>query len=205
MLKHFTGRFLKGFFALLPILLSLYILIWFLNAAENAAKRFLLFYLPDQVYLPGLGIVAAVAVIYMFGNLIDKPGARRIFRWIEEPFQIVPMVRTVYQAIKDFTSYLQPKRDRLSSRVVAVKLPGIEAEVVGMVTREKTLDLPAPLGGADRVAVYLPMSYQFGGYTIFIEKSRIREIDLSTEKTMRSVLTAWMAGASVDQDNQSAH
>lgn len=198
MLKHFSGKFLRGFFALLPFLLSIYIFIWLVQFAEKAASEVLLIFLPDQVYIPGLGIFVAVILIYMFGNLIDKPIARHIFRWVEEPFQIVPVVKSVYQAIKDFTSYLSPSQKRDVNRVVLVKLPGTDLQVIGLVTREALTDLPAPLGSSGRVAVYLPMSYQFGGYTIFVTKDCLQEINLTTEQAMRSVLTAWVSGVNAE-------
>lgn len=192
MLKHFTAKFLRGFFSLFPILLCIYILLWLFNLAETMASRFLLFFLPDQVYVPGLGILAAVIVIYGFGNLLDRPVMTRIFKWIEEPFQILPMVRSLYQAIKDFTSYLSPRKDRHRSRVVLVRLPGTEIDLVGLVTREDLSDLP--MDRDQLLAVYLPMSYQFGGYTVFLPRTSVRELSISTEQAMRSVLTAWVSG-----------
>jgi uncharacterized membrane protein len=192
MLKHFTAKFLRGFFALFPLLLSAYILVWLFNLAERIAAQFLLFYLPDQAYIPGLGILTAVIVIYGMGNLIDKPGVGRVLRWAEEPFKIVPMVRSIYSAIKDFTAYLSPRKEGSRRRVVLVRLPGTEMDLIGLVTREDLADLP--LGGPGKIAVYLPMSYQFGGYTVFLPRDQVRELAMSTEAAMRSVLTAWVSG-----------
>lgn len=194
MLKHFTSKFLRGFLALLPILLSIYILIWLLTTAEKATRKGLLFFLPEEGYVPGLGILVGVGLIYGVGVLMDRPGARRVMRWVEEPFQILPLVRSVYQAIKDFTAYLSPKKDRQKSRVVLVKWPGSELEFVGLVTRDHAAGLPPPLGAQDVIAVYFPMSYQFGGYTVFVPRSAVRELQVGTEQAMRSVLTAWVSG-----------
>ena len=49
-------------------------------------------------------------------------------------------------------------------------------------------------GGDDLVAVYLPMSYQIGGYTIYIPRSRVTETDLTVEQAMRIVLTGGVRG-----------
>ncbi len=196
MLKHFTAKFLKGFFALFPLLLCIYLLLWLFTVAETIAAKFLLFFLPDQAYIPGFGIIAAVIVIYAFGNILDRPGIRRIFKWIEEPFQVFPLVRTIYTAIKDFTSYLSPRKGR-KGRAVLVKLPGTEMELVGLVTRESLEGLP--MAHPDLIAVYLPMSYQFGGYTIFLPRTHVNELAMGTEEAMRSVLTAWVSGGTNDQ------
>ena len=41
----------------------------------------------------------------------------------------------------------------------------------------------------DPVAVYMPMSYQIGGYTIFVPKSALTPIDIGFEDAMRLALT----------------
>jgi uncharacterized membrane protein len=49
-------------------------------------------------------------------------------------------------------------------------------------------------GGDDLVAVYLPMSYQIGGYTIYLPRSRVSETELSVEQAMRIALTGGVRG-----------
>jgi len=38
------------------------------------------------------------------------------------------------------------------------------------------------------VAVYFPMSYQIGGYTLYLPVSELTETDLSVQEAMRMVL-----------------
>ena len=66
-------------------------------------------------------------------------------------------------------------------------------EMVGMVTRQSLADLPAGLLRGDRVAVYLPMGYMIGGYTVFVPREWVTPIDMSVEEAMRQSLIAWMA------------
>ena len=44
----------------------------------------------------------------------------------------------------------------------------------------------------DKIAVYFPMSYGLGGYTLLINKSEIEHIDIPVEKAMSLALTAWI-------------
>ncbi|MBX7232651.1 MAG: DUF502 domain-containing protein [Bdellovibrionales bacterium] len=200
LIKHFSSMFLRGFFTLFPLLLSAYILMWFLNLAESIAYKFLLFFLPDSVYTPGLGILVAVLIIYLFGVMLDKSTTRKVFQWVEDSFQVIPLVRSIYRALKDFTDYLSPNKKRKNGRTVLVQMPHSKIELIGLVTRESLTDLPAPLGQPNYVAVYLPMSYQFGGYTIFVPRENIKEVPLGTEQAMRSVLTAWVSGQEEKND-----
>jgi uncharacterized membrane protein len=72
-------------------------------------------------------------------------------------------------------------------------MPGQPLEIVGMVTRQSLADLPGGLLPGDRVAVYLPMGYMIGGYTVFVPRDWVHVIDMSVEEAMRQSLIAWMA------------
>ena len=43
----------------------------------------------------------------------------------------------------------------------------------------------------DRIAVYLPMSYQIGGYTVLIPRSQVKPLDISVEDALQYTLIAW--------------
>jgi uncharacterized membrane protein len=76
-------------------------------------------------------------------------------------------------------------------RVVTLDVgPG---RLIGFVTQEHANTLG--LGGADDlIAVYLPMSYQIGGYTIYVPRSRVTETELTVEQAMRIALTGGVRG-----------
>ena len=65
--------------------------------------------------------------------------------------------------------------------------------LIGFVTREDLSGLPKALGEDDRVAVYLPLSYQIGGYMLFMPRSALIPIDMSLEDAMRFSITAGMS------------
>jgi uncharacterized membrane protein len=66
-------------------------------------------------------------------------------------------------------------------------------KLIGFVTTEHANTLGIG-GGDDLVAVYLPMSYQIGGYTVYLPRSRVTETDLTVEQAMRIVLTGGVRG-----------
>jgi uncharacterized membrane protein len=200
-LKNITATFLKGLFTLLPLLLSLYVFIWFLSFVENYSRHILLIFWPEFLYIPGMGVILAVVLIYLFGTVVDLPLARWVFNMVESLFSELPVVKTVYVAIKDFTEYLKPSRDKRHNQVVLVRFPGVAIEMVGLMTRENLRDLPLPVTKDDRVAVYFPMSYQFGGATMFIPRAWVTPTSLSVEEAMRSIITAWLPGQDKKLEN----
>ena len=64
--------------------------------------------------------------------------------------------------------------------------------MIGLLMREDVSDLKLAGDNVERVAVYFPMSYQIGGFTVFVPRSWIRELDIPVETALRETLTAWM-------------
>ena len=85
--------------------------------------------------------------------------------------------------------YLSPDSKEAMRKVVLVKLPGQQFELIGFVTREDFDTLPFELTVDDPVAVYLPFSYQIGGYTLFLPRAALTPVDMSFEQAMKLVLT----------------
>ena len=77
-----------------------------------------------------------------------------------------------------------------------VRLPGNTGELLGFVTREQFDDVPLSPQADDPVAVYLPMSYQIGGYTLYVPRASVRPVDISFEQGMRLAITG---GVSANQ------
>ena len=72
-------------------------------------------------------------------------------------------------------------------KVVLVKLPeGLEQ--IGFLTRDAFDEHPEI--GADKVAVYLPMSYQLGGFTVLVPADQVREVSMTVEEALRFCVTA---------------
>jgi uncharacterized membrane protein len=80
-------------------------------------------------------------------------------------------------------------------QVVSLSLPG-NVRLLGFVTRADFSDAPPGIAAAGEVAVYLPMSYQVGGYTVLVPKSALTPVKMSREDAMKFILTAGLKSAS---------
>lgn len=188
-LKLITKYFLKGLLSILPVGLTVYVVSALIIWSERLSRRFLEVVVGES-YLPGLGLVVAATVIVLLGFVVSQPIFNRFFFFLELPFRNVPLVRNVYSAIKNLSDYFSPKNTGGGQKVVVVKWPGANLELIGFLTNE---DLKLnELDVGKKVAVYFPLSYQIGGYTCFIPRSWVREIDMPVEKAMAQSLTAWM-------------
>jgi uncharacterized membrane protein len=181
--------FLQGLAVLIPVTLTLAILWWMAVGAERFLGGMLSLVLPEGWYVPGMGVVSAVAITILIGLLTHILVFQKLFEIPDTLFKKLPLVKTIYTAFKDFIDYLNPDSKVGMSKVVLVKLPGQEYQVIGFVTRENFSRLPFELNVQEPIAVYLPMSYMVGGYTLFLPRSALTPVDMSFEEGMKLVLT----------------
>lgn len=181
--------FLKGLVVVIPAVLTLAIFWWMARGAEHLLGGLIIRFLPEGWYIPGMGVVSALAITILIGLLTHIILFQRLFDLGDRILNRLPLVKTIYSAIKDFIGYFSPDSSKAMSKVVLVKVPGQAFEMLGFVTREEFSRLPLDLTVDDPIAVYLPMSYQIGGYTLFLPRSCLTPVDLSFEDGMKLVLT----------------
>lgn len=201
-MRRIYQYFFRGLITALPLGLTVYLLYFFLSWTEELAIA-LIRPLIGSYYVPGMGLLLEITAILLLGVLVSQPFMARLLSLVELPFTNLPVVKHIYSSLKNFADYFSPKPNRPPQQVVVLRVPGKELEVVGLVTRQSVEGLPVGFMQDDRVAVYLPMGYMIGGYTVFVPRTWVHPLDISVEEAMRSSLFAWMASAD-NNDNSSA-
>jgi uncharacterized membrane protein len=186
-MRRLWNTFLKGLAAVLPVVLTLYLVWWLGTKAEDLLGGWLRAVLPPELYWPGLGLIVSFLLVLLAGVLVEAYIVRRFIRFGEALLARIPIVKTIFGALKDFARFL-PAADRRRDlkRVVTWQFGG--ARLIGFVTEENINPRMLREPVADIVAVYFPMSYQIGGYTLYLSKHELEETQLSIEEAMRLVL-----------------
>ncbi|MEC9315376.1 MAG: DUF502 domain-containing protein [Pseudomonadota bacterium] len=200
MIGFISRQFITGLITILPLTLTAYLIYWFIVSTEKALSGVIKFILPDYLYWPGMGFIAALLLIFMIGLLMQLYVVKALFRYVEQLLYHMPLIKSVYGAIRDFFQYFSPTRQSEFEQVVAVKLEN-GMELIGFITLDSSESLPIESEeGEERVLVFLPMSYNIGGYPVMMPKSRLRPVNMTMEQAMRFVLTAGVAGHNGSQD-----
>lgn len=194
-MKPTLGRiFVTGLLTLIPAVATLYLLAWLIGAIDRTFGKPLRWLIPDEAYLAGMGIIVAVVLVFAVGVLMHGVLFRRLFRMAERAMLAVPLVRSIYGAVKDMIGLLGDEKGP-ALQVVSLTVPGSDWRVLGFVTRSDFADLPAGVGSPAEVAVYLPMSYGIGGYMVIVPREALTPVDMSREAAMKFLLTAGLKTA----------
>ncbi len=189
-MKSLGRIFLTGVLTVLPVLATAYLLIWLFTTAELFLGKPLRWLIPDDYYRGGMGLLVGIIVIFVVGVLMRAYIVRRVFEFSERILLEIPLIKTIYAALRDFFGMFAGESDSESLQVVTVTLPGSRFRLMGFVTRDEFSDLPEGIAEPGEVAVYLPMSYQIGGFTVFMPRTQLSPVQMSREQAMRFVLTA---------------
>jgi len=189
-----SAIFFQGLAITLPILLTIAVIYWLAVTAEHFLGAVVQLLFPDWDYWPGLGMVMAIALVFLAGILMRAWITRQVMASIEAFLDRIPVVKSIYGGMRDLSNLFAKDSKSGFRQVVAVRLSG-DVRLVGFLTQENAAGSPFAADAADPiVGVYLPMSYQLGGYTVYLPKSLVEPLDMSVETAMRFTLTGGMSG-----------
>lgn len=193
--KKISQIFLRGCLLLLPLLFTFYFLIWLVNFFDGLFNRLLYPFLTQHEIPFGVGIVMGVTFILIVGVSSKLSVAQFFESWLEKIFKKIPIVGTVFNSLKDIAEYIRSMRNpNAHGKSVIITFPDSDMKIAGFLTRENLSDLPTNDDLSNRVAVYIPLAYMVGGgFTLFVKKDQIKDLDIPFEKAMQLNLTAWMS------------
>jgi uncharacterized membrane protein len=202
-MKSFWKTFLKGFATILPLFLTLYVIFWTIIYAESLVGGLLRMMLPSKLHIHGLGIVGGFFLLYAIGLLIEKQMViHKLSNFAERQMKRIPVVKTFYSTVQSLMDFATTKEENEIRTVVMVNVAD-EIRLLGFVTGNAKDQLSYETDDKDKmVAVYLPMSYQIGGYTAYLPQSKITPLDISFEEATQVVLTAGMGKKKKTEDPQ---
>lgn len=193
-MKRIGNIMFKGLVTMLPALLTFYILFWLVSSAETVLGGILKVLLPTGWYIPGMGLLAGLAVTFLSGLPLNAFLVRWLLNLGEKLVDNIPLIKTLYGSLKDFIGFFANKRESQFNQVVTMDLEfgGKPMRMIGFVTCSDFSSLPTGIGEDGEIAVYLPLSYQIGGYTVIVPRSSVKPINISVHRAMGFVVTGGM-------------
>ena len=196
-MRKILALFMSGLVTVLPLALTIYVIWWLVHTVEGWLHRALiaLGIVSPEHYWPGLGLIAGFVLLLAVGSLVNAYAGKLLLKYWDDFLGRIPFVKTLYGGFRDVVSLLPSgsgeKRDL--QRVVLARFANVHA--IGFVTREDAPPVLDAHGGHGLVTVYFPMSYAFGGYTVYLPRDHVEHLDISVEDAMRLAITAGLTAA----------
>lgn len=193
--KNISGNLLKGALVLLPFLLSYYFIFWLANLFDGTFSEMLVPFGFSRDLPFGIGFIMGLVVLYAVGRSSDIFIAKYINALLERTINRVPILGRIFSSIRDLTNYFKEVEGSPQGHAVIVTLQGFK--IAGFLTRKELDTIPTKDTLSDMVAVYIPLAYMVGGgFTVFVHKDQVKDLDMPFDKAMQASLSAWMLKSS---------
>jgi uncharacterized membrane protein len=183
-------RLLTGFFVTVPLVASVVALVWVFQFIERLTSG-----LPERLlgpnrYVPGLGLMLTILIVFLVGVLATNVFGRRLLGQAESLLLHVPVFGTIYGPLKQLTEAFSPDNEFGFKRVVLIE-QAPDAWTLGFLTKEFVLDRGS--GPRHLLAVYVPTNHLYLGNVVVCSPGQVSFPDLTVEQGIRIFLTGGMA------------
>lgn len=186
-MKKFVTYFFKGILILVPIVLTIYIVVIVFQLTDSILGRY---FVALGINIPGLGLLTTIVLIILVGFLGTQVASGRFFNYIDGLFGKLPLIKIIYNTIKDIMNALLGRKSSFA-KVVMIDLPGgNDIKILGFITKE---DLEI-FGLKDHIAVYILQSMQWAGFTLLVPRSQVQELDVKPDEALKFIVSAGISG-----------
>lgn len=169
---------------------------WVINAVIGFMDKTILLlppsYRPEAVFgfnIPGVGAVLAIIVVLLTGALVANFLGRKLIAMGESVLERIPLVRSVYSAVKQVIETFVSQDSRSFRKVVMVEYPRkncwslafLAGDPVGEV-QDKTAQKV--------ITVFVPTAPNpTSGFVIMVPEEEVISLDMSVEEGFRMVIS----------------
>lgn len=139
-------------------------------------------------HIPGLGALITLIVIFVTGVVAANIFGQQLVRWWDGLLQRIPVVSSVYKAVKQVSDTLLKPEGTAFRKVLLVRYPHPEAWSLAFQT-----SVPGEVArrvGDEHVAVFIPTTPSpVNGFYFYVPRSETIELDMSVDVALRTIVS----------------
>ncbi len=174
-MKRLTKYFFEGLLVLVPLVVTIYVI-------------YVVFVKIDSIFafrIPGMGFIITILTITIVGFISSNFITKKLVSLVDRIFARLPLAKMIYTSIKDLIGAFVGDKKSFDKPVLVTLSPGSNIQAIGFVTRDDLENI----GFADKVAVYLPQSYNFAGNLIVVPKEQVFPLSVESGEIMAFIVS----------------
>lgn len=193
-LGKIRNYFLAGILVTAPISITIYVTWGFLKFLDHKITPFIPAQYNPNTYLPvdvpGLGLIVALIFFTVIGFLARNIFGRLLIRASEYFLHRMPVIRTLYSAIKQIFETVMASQSQAFREVVMLEYPRRGVYSIGFVTG-KTKGEVQHATQKNTINVFVPTTPNpTSGYLLFVPKEELIYLDMTVEEGVKLVVSA---------------
>lgn len=185
--------FLAGILVTAPIAITLYFAWSMVDYVDSRVTAVL----PDRynpstylhVAIPGLGVVILALALTLTGFLTANYLGRMMLRLSESAVSRMPVVRTLYSALKQIFETVLSNRAQSFSEVVLVEFPRKDMWTLGLVVGQAYSEVSEKTG-LEMYNVFVPTTPNpTSGYLVFLPRAQMKRLEMTVEDCLKMIIS----------------
>ncbi|MDD3148400.1 MAG: DUF502 domain-containing protein [Candidatus Riflebacteria bacterium] len=191
---------LTGVLVLVPFVVTLYIMYAIFQITDGLLGVAVSNALGYRV--PGMGLILTALICVSVGMIAQNYFGRRLISGIDASLEQIPVVRSLYNGIKQVADVFVRNNRGEFKRVVMLEYPKENSWVIGFVTADFVLPTRSDRLEDDLVSVFVPTTPNpTSGFMLILSKRMIIDTHMDIEDAMKVVISGGLVQPARAGDN----
>jgi uncharacterized membrane protein len=198
-LIHLKNKLGAGLLVVIPVGITIFILRFLFNLADGMLGHYIRviagWLFGPGAYIPGLGMIAGLLVVYVAGVLATNVLGKRMVVWWDNLFSRIPFVKSIYLSSKQIMEVFSKKGRGSFRQAVYVDFPRTGSYSIAFITNEVMSK-----SGKRYFTAFIPTSPNpTSGYVLILHESQVYPTYFSVEEAMKIIMSGGMVAPEIIQ------
>lgn len=190
--KSLRSYLLAGLVVWLPILVTMMVLRFIIDLLDHTLALIPKAYQPEQllgIHIPGFGVILSLALLFLTGLIATNFLGQSLVRWGESLLSRIPLVRTIYNAVKQVLSAVLSTNSAAFRKVLLIEYPRKGLWSIAFQTGTGNLEINEKTK-QDMISVFIPTTPNpTSGFIMLIPKQEAIELDMSVDAALKFTIS----------------
>lgn len=200
---------ISGLLVWLPVGVTVAALIFLVNLFDNSLLLLPVKYRPDNLlgfHIPGFGIILSFLIIFLTGMFVANFLGRHIFRIWEGLLNKIPLVRSIYTAVKQIAEALFGSGSQTFQKAYLLQYPRSGLWTLAFQTSKTQGEAQCKTGMSEVVNLFVPTTPNpTSGFFIMASRNEIIELDMSVDSALKMVISGGVVVPTWSDDGAQPH
>jgi uncharacterized membrane protein len=190
---RFRANFLTGLVVVAPLYLTIWLTWSFVSIVDGKVERLLpgSWNLGGEYSIPGYGLAVFVVFTALMGAIAKNLFAAQIIRWGERMLDRLPIVRSLYNGIKQIAETVLVQSKSSFKKACLIEYPRRGIWAIAFISTNAQGEVPRRTRQAEMVAVFMPTTPNpTTGFLMFVPREDVIELDMTVEEAAKLVISA---------------
>ena len=185
---------ISGMLVIMPLAVTLWVLDLIVTFLDSSLKLLPEALQPNLVFagfkVPGLGVVLTLCIVLLVGAVASNYLGFRLIRWWDNLMGRIPIVRSIYSAVKQISDTLFSSQGNAFREVVLVQYPRQGLWTVAFVTGKPGGEIAQHIDPQTNISIYVPTTPNpTSGFYLLLPRQDVIPLEMSVDEALKVVVS----------------